>query len=333
VCVVELEGSRVLVPACSRKVEPGMRIHTDSERVRLSRRLVLEFLASSVDVSAAPALQEYMRRYGADPRRFGSAATRAAEPPKIDNDLYVRDYAKCILCYKCVEACGVDAQNTFAISAAGRGFSAHIATEFDVPLPESACVYCGNCIGVCPTGALVFKTEFDMRKAGSWDQSRQSQTDTICPYCGVGCTLTVHEQDGRPGRVTSPLDYSVTRTSLHQGTLRLGIRGNPRQRARSPQSLRGPSAQSEIATASPQRGRAYTPLITPSSSTSIDAARDTFGRPGINIMFPQITTTKPAPAESEASVTRSVQPVGAPKIFGSSVKEYCVLAMQTGTFA
>jgi len=210
VCVVELEGSRVLVPACSRKVEPGMRIHTDSERVRLSRRLVLEFLASSVDVSAAPALQEYMRRYGADPRRFGTAATRAAESPKIDNDLYVRDYAKCILCYKCVEACGVDAQNTFAISAAGRGFSAHIATEFDVPLPESACVYCGNCIGVCPTGALVFKTEFDMRKAGSWDQSRQSQTDTICPYCGVGCTLTVHEQDGRIVRVTSPLDHSVT---------------------------------------------------------------------------------------------------------------------------
>jgi predicted molibdopterin-dependent oxidoreductase YjgC len=210
VCVVELEGSRVLVPACSRKVEPGMKIKTDSERVRLSRRLVLEFLASSVNVSTAPSLQKYMKQYDADPRRFGSSATHAAEPPKIDNELYVRDYAKCILCYKCVEACGLDAQNTFAIVVAGRGFSAHIAAEFDVPLPESACVYCGNCIGVCPTGALMFKTEFDMRKAGTWDESHQIRTDTICPYCGVGCTLTVHAQDGNIVRVTSPLDHSVT---------------------------------------------------------------------------------------------------------------------------
>jgi len=214
VCVVELEGSRVLVPACSRKVEPGMKIKTDSERVRLSRRLVLEFLASSVDVSTAPSLQAYLKEYGADPRRFGPSETHAKLPVKIDNDLYVRDYAKCILCYKCVEACGVDAQNTFAIGVAGRGFSAHIAAEFDVPLPESACVYCGNCIGVCPTGALMFKSEFDMRNAGSWEESRQTRTDTICPYCGVGCTLTVHAQDNKIVRVTSPLDHSVTNGHL-----------------------------------------------------------------------------------------------------------------------
>jgi predicted molibdopterin-dependent oxidoreductase YjgC len=214
VCVVELEGSRVLVPACSRKVEPGMKIKTDSERVRLSRKIVLEFLASSVDVSTAPAMQEYMQRYEADPQRFGEAETHAEQPPKIDNGLYVRDYAKCILCYKCVEACGVDAQNTFAIGVAGRGFSAHIATEFDVPLPDSACVYCGNCIGVCPTGALMFKSEFDMREAGTWEESKQVHTDTICPYCGVGCTLTVHAQDGEIVRVSSPLDHSVTHGHL-----------------------------------------------------------------------------------------------------------------------
>ncbi len=214
VCVVELEGSRVLVPACSRKVEPGMKIKTDSERVRLSRKIVLEFLASSVDVSTAPEMQEYIQRYEADPKRFGEAETHAEQPPKIDNGLYVRDYAKCILCYKCVEACGVDAQNTFAIGVAGRGFSAHIATEFDVPLPDSACVYCGNCIGVCPTGALMFKSEFDMREAGTWQESKQVHTDTICPYCGVGCTLTVHAQDGEIVRVSSPLDHSVTHGHL-----------------------------------------------------------------------------------------------------------------------
>jgi predicted molibdopterin-dependent oxidoreductase YjgC len=214
VCVVELEGSRTLVPACSRQVEPGMVIHTDSERVRLSRRIVLEFLASSVDVSTAPRFQAYMDRYGARPQRFGASAATVAQPVKIDNDLYVRDYAKCILCYKCVEACGVDAQNTFAIAVAGRGFSAHIATEYEIPLPDSACVYCGNCIGVCPTGALMFKTEYDMRQAGTWDESRQNQTDTICPYCGVGCDLTVHAQDGKIVRVTSPLDHSVTHGNL-----------------------------------------------------------------------------------------------------------------------
>jgi predicted molibdopterin-dependent oxidoreductase YjgC len=214
VCVVELEGSRTLVPACSRKVEPNMSIKTDSERVRLSRRLVLEFLASSVDVSTAPMFKAYMERYCADPKRFGETRATVDQPVKIDNDLYVRDYGKCILCYKCVEACGVDAQNTFAIAVAGRGFSAHIATEFDVPLPDSACVYCGNCIGVCPTGALMFKSEFDMRQAGTWDESRQSQTDTVCPYCGVGCNLTIHEQGGKIVRVSSPLDHDVTHGNL-----------------------------------------------------------------------------------------------------------------------
>jgi len=214
VCVVELEGSRTLVPACSRKVEPGMVIQTDSARVRLSRRVVLEFLASSVDVSTAPMLQSYVERYAARPERFGPSAATVAQPPKIDNDLYVRDYAKCILCYKCVEACGVDAQNTFAIAVAGRGFSSHIAAEYDVPLPDSACVYCGNCIGVCPTGALMFKSEYDMRQAGTWDESRQTRTDTICPYCGVGCDLTVHAQDGQIVRVTSPSDHSVTNGNL-----------------------------------------------------------------------------------------------------------------------
>jgi predicted molibdopterin-dependent oxidoreductase YjgC len=214
VCVVEMEGSRTLVPACSRKVEPKMAIKTDSERVRLSRRMVLEFLASSVDVSTAPQFAGYMERYGAKPERFGRNADTVEQPIKIDNDLYVRDYSKCILCYKCVEACGVDAQNTFAIAVSGRGFSASIATEFQVPLPESACVYCGNCIGVCPTGALMFKSEYDMRQAGTWDESQQDQTTTICPYCGVGCNLTVHEQDGEIVKVTSPLDHSVTYGNL-----------------------------------------------------------------------------------------------------------------------
>ncbi len=214
VCVVELEGSRVLVPSCARKAEPGMVVHTDSERVRVSRKLVLELLGSSVDLSTTPDVTRWMARYGADPGRFGPEAETVAQPVKVDNELYVRDYARCILCYKCVEACGTDAQNTFAIAVAGRGFHAHISTEQDVPLPESACVYCGNCIQVCPTGALMGKTEHDMRAAGTWAPERQTTTDTICPYCGVGCTLSVQQQDGRIVKVGSPLDADITRGNL-----------------------------------------------------------------------------------------------------------------------
>ena len=93
---------------------------------------------------------------------------------------------------------------------AGRGFDARISTEHAVPIPESACVYCGNCVGACPTGALMFKAEFDLRQSGRWDESKQTVTDTICPYCGVGCTLSLRVQDNRIVRVTSPSDNAVT---------------------------------------------------------------------------------------------------------------------------
>jgi predicted molibdopterin-dependent oxidoreductase YjgC len=238
ICVVELEGARVLVPACSRAVEDNMVVHTASPRVKHSRKLVLEMLASSVDLSTTPDVARWIDEYDATPARFGptappsppgtrdaslpghhappspDVAATVAEPTKIDNDLYVRDYAKCILCYKCVEACGPDHQNTFAIAVAGRGFDAHISTEFAVPLPDSACVYCGNCIAVCPTGALMAKTEFDHRAEGTWDESRMTATDTICPYCGVGCTLTLHVADGQILKATSPLENSITEGNL-----------------------------------------------------------------------------------------------------------------------
>ncbi len=210
VCVVELEGSRALVPACARRAEPGMKIQTDSPRVRHSRKMVLEFLGSSVDLSTAPDARRYSERYAADPSRYGDERATVAQPVKIDNALYVRDYSKCILCYKCVEACGVDAQNTFAIAVAGRGFEAEISTEYDVPLPDSACVYCGNCIGVCPTGALMFSSEHELRERGEWREDEQTQTDTICSYCGVGCTLTLHVQENEIVKVSSPIENSVT---------------------------------------------------------------------------------------------------------------------------
>ncbi|MGB7861131.1 MAG: 2Fe-2S iron-sulfur cluster-binding protein [Acidimicrobiia bacterium] len=236
VCMVEVEGSRTLVPSCSRTVEDGMVITTDTDRAVHSRRLVMELLGSASELDRGDAdLSRWMDRAGADTSRFGpgdvettrnrphpghhapptlEGAATVAEPAKVEDDLYVRDYSRCILCYKCVDACGVEHQNTFAIAVAGRGFDAHISTEFDVALPDSACVYCGNCIAVCPTGALEGKIAWDMKEAGIWDQSSQEITRTVCSYCGVGCNLDIHTQDGRIVDVTSPLDHDVTLGNL-----------------------------------------------------------------------------------------------------------------------
>lgn len=236
ICMVELEGSRVLVPSCSRKVQPGMVVKTDTERVRHSRRLVLELLDSSVDLSTTPRVPEWKERYNVDSDRYGprageslrrdvhepgehhagngGVAATMAQPDKIDNDLYVREYDKCILCYKCVDACGTQWQNSFAIQIAGRGFDSQISTEYAAELPESACVFCGNCVEVCPTGALSFKSEYDMRAAGTWDEAKQTQTTTVCTYCGVGCNLELHVQDNRIVKVTSPHDHSVSHGNL-----------------------------------------------------------------------------------------------------------------------
>ncbi|HEY1305227.1 MAG TPA: 2Fe-2S iron-sulfur cluster-binding protein [Vicinamibacterales bacterium] len=235
-CVVEVEGARVLVPSCARAVEADMVVHTRSPRVVHSRRLVLELLASSVDLSTAPGMADLVAEYECAPERYGPPAppsaardlaiaghheapaveyaATVAQPVKIDNDLYVRDYGKCVLCYKCVEACGTDYQNTFAIAVAGRGFDARISTEFVVTLPDSACVYCGNCIAVCPTGALMASREHEMRARGEWDEGRQTSGDTICPYCGVGCTLRLHVQDGAIVKATSPFENDITRGNL-----------------------------------------------------------------------------------------------------------------------
>lgn len=236
VCMVEVEGSRVLVPSCSRPLEDGMVINTGTERAEHSRRLVMELLGSASQLDRADdEVGGWMESHGADVTRFGppegetprqrptpghghapnvDAAATVEEPPKVEDNLYVRDYSRCILCYKCVDACGEQHQNSFAIAVAGRGFDAHISTEFDVALPGSACVYCGNCIAVCPTGALEGKIAWDMKEAGTWDESRQDVTRTVCSYCGVGCNLDIHTQDGRIVDVTSPLDHEVTLGNL-----------------------------------------------------------------------------------------------------------------------
>ncbi|MGE5217943.1 MAG: 2Fe-2S iron-sulfur cluster-binding protein [Chloroflexota bacterium] len=158
ICVVEVDGVKPLLPACLSQVSEGMKVTTSSTRAVRSRRTILEMLNSSVDLSEAPQIQKFINDYRADRERFPEAERRE-HSVLDDNPMYIRDYAKCILCWRCVQVCADDAQFTYAINFNGRGFDTGIGTFFDKPLPETTCVFCGQCVGVCPTGALKPKRE------------------------------------------------------------------------------------------------------------------------------------------------------------------------------
>ena len=152
-CVVEVEGSRTLVPACVAAVAEGQKVLTQSERVRRARRTILEMLAASVDLSEAPEILALLDEYGVDRGRFPEAVRR--DPPVLDdNPMFIRDYAKCILCWRCVQVCAQDAQRAYAINFEKRGFETRIGTFCQRSMPLTTCVFCGQCVGVCPTGAL-----------------------------------------------------------------------------------------------------------------------------------------------------------------------------------
>ncbi len=159
ICVVEVEGMRILQPACIVQAANNMKVQTDSERVIRARKTILEMLASTMDLSEAADIQDMMREYGVNVNRFPDAERREI-PVKDDNPMYVRDYSKCLLCWRCVQVCADDAQYTYAINFEGRGYETQIGTFFDRSIPETTCVLCGQCVGVCPTGALKPKREF-----------------------------------------------------------------------------------------------------------------------------------------------------------------------------
>jgi NADH dehydrogenase/NADH:ubiquinone oxidoreductase subunit G len=162
-CVVEVVGARNLQPACVVPVARDMVVNTETERVNTARRVILELLASTVDLSQAPEVLDYVERYGAQPERFAGGRRRKI-PVMEDNPFYVRDYTQCIMCWRCIQACGEDVQHTFALTWGGRGVDSHIATFYGDPMPDTTCVFCGNCVGVCPTGALKGNVEFELER-------------------------------------------------------------------------------------------------------------------------------------------------------------------------
>ena len=159
ICVVEVEGMRLLQPACIVKAGENMKVQTRNERVDRARRTILEMLASTMDLSEAADIQAMLSDYGVDLNRFPDAERREIAV-KDDNPMYVRDYSKCLLCWRCVQVCADDAQYTYAINFEGRGYETQIGTFFDRSIPETTCVLCGQCVGVCPTGALKPRREF-----------------------------------------------------------------------------------------------------------------------------------------------------------------------------
>lgn len=158
-CVVEVEGARVLLPSCITKVREGMKVKTNSDRVVRARRTILEMLAGSTDLSESPELSRQIKEYGADTDRFKDSKERSYSV-KDDNPFYIRDYSKCILCERCVQVCSADIQFSYALTTAGRGYTNRITTFYDKQLPETSCVFCGNCVAVCPTSALIASNEY-----------------------------------------------------------------------------------------------------------------------------------------------------------------------------
>ena len=167
-CAVEVVGSRVLQPACVVPVAPDMIVNTETERVNAARRMILELLASTVDLHETPEIQAYIERYGAHVERFAGGARREIQVFD-DNPFYVRDYSQCVMCWRCIQVCADDVQYTYALTWGGRGIESHVTTAFGDDLPETTCVFCGNCVSVCPTGALKGKIEFELEQSPGSD--------------------------------------------------------------------------------------------------------------------------------------------------------------------
>ena len=210
-CRIGLVGaaaSRPLVAACSTPVTPGMEVKTDTERVHAARKLNVELLLSHgkhdcllCEVSGDCRLQDLAYAYQVSGDRF--ERDLSAYQKEDSNPFIIRDFNRCILCGRCVQACNEVAVNR-AISQGYRGAKSKIVTGGDAPyhqFSESECVFCGQCVEVCPVGALTEKKARGMARTWQAEKIR-----TTCPYCGVGCQQWLHVKDDKIFKVTAVED-------------------------------------------------------------------------------------------------------------------------------
>jgi formate dehydrogenase major subunit len=196
-CMVEIEGERVLAASCQRKVASGMKVRTATERAHKARRLVLELLLADQparDTGHDPASKfwTWVDAVGLAPEaRFPADARPASDPTHAAIAVHLD---ACISCGLCARACR-EVQRNDVIGMAYRGHGTKVVFDFDVGMGQSTCVACGECVQVCPTGALIEKSLLDA--AGRRIHYETQSIDTLCPYCGVGCQTKVHVKDER----------------------------------------------------------------------------------------------------------------------------------------
>ncbi len=196
-----------MATSCTRLALPGMVVRTNTEALRASRKMTLEFLMSehrmactSCEADGDCLLQDYVYEYGAAERRFPSLARSEAEGSyTVGHEGIVYDPSKCVRCQRCVKICAEVSMNE-AITLKGRTMDVEVSTAYDLPLNESSCELCGLCVSTCPTGAL--------RERGAIGRGRAkdlTKVRTTCPYCGVGCQfdLCVNRKTNRIVRVTA----------------------------------------------------------------------------------------------------------------------------------
>ncbi len=204
VCLIEVEGNPRLLAACATPVSEGMKVITDSERIHQVRRFVVELILSNHDKHCITCekdgdckLQRLAYEYGIEENRFEGEMNNFGR--RGDNPFLEHDYDKCILCGRCVRVC----DKIPAVAAVGfvkRGFETKIGTAYDHPLD---CVFCGECLYACPTGAINAKMgRYKGRKADL------KATETVCPFCGCGCNLSLHTNQGKIAKV-SPTKGSI----------------------------------------------------------------------------------------------------------------------------
>ncbi len=211
-CVVEVEGRRPLLPSCVIPAEEGMRVWTESERVRRARRVILELHWAEYpgDAPRGDALGRCELTDLIEENRIERVWTQSGLRPERMDDrhpLVQIDLAKCIGCGRCEQACREIAVCD-VLAMVGRGAKARVATAFDLEMKEAGCVACGACVSVCPTGALFDARSPRVRKA------EVQATRTICPYCGVGCAMNVYTDRARIVLVTGSEDGPANRGSL-----------------------------------------------------------------------------------------------------------------------